>query len=152
MSYIQIFTADIRAFRPLRHDGRKKGRWRWWNKTDVGKQWAGMKYGHADVPTQENMYMGTWSFFVSTNNSFPQIHRPFNKSARQPHRPRRRRIDRNIRNYILWNLNMVAVHIIMCIIYIFYEKQLLMVFFSILRCALLMVINIMYLSFTALIW
>jgi len=53
-----------------------------------------MKYGHADVPTQENMYMGTWSFFVSTNNSFPQIHRPFNKSARQPHRPRRRRIDR----------------------------------------------------------
>jgi len=46
---------------------------------------------------------------------------------------------------------MVAVHI-MCIIYIFYEKQLLMVFFSILRCALLKVINIMYLSFTALIW
>lgn len=35
-----------------------------------------------------------WSFFVSTNKSFPQIRRPFNKSARQPHRPRRRRIDR----------------------------------------------------------
>jgi len=36
----------------------------------------------------------TCSFFVSTNKSFSQIHGPFNKSARQPHRPRRRRIDR----------------------------------------------------------
>lgn len=35
----------------------------------------------------------TWWFFASTNKSSPQIRRPFNKSARLPHRPRRQ-IDR----------------------------------------------------------
>jgi len=45
------------------------------------------KYGHVDVPIKDNTYI--LQSFASTNKSSPQIRRPFNESARLPHRPRR---------------------------------------------------------------